>query len=42
MGMTYNWALTVHDLRLDPTWDPLREKARFLALIEEYAADVEP
>src|SRR5262249_7784424 len=30
--------LTVHVLRLDPVWDPLRKDARFQALIEKYAA----
>jgi hypothetical protein len=25
MEMEYAWALTVADLRLDPTWDPLRD-----------------
>ena len=30
--------LTVPLLRLDPTWDPLRDRARYHALLEKYAA----
>jgi serine/threonine-protein kinase len=33
LGMEYGDALTVHDLRLDPTWDPLRDHPRFQALL---------
>jgi hypothetical protein len=33
--------LTVHLLEIDPVWDPLRTHARFRALLEEYAEDVE-
>lgn len=31
--------LTVHTLKLDPAWDPLRKDPRFQALIEKYAAN---
>jgi TolB-like protein/Flp pilus assembly protein TadD len=31
--------LTVHTLKLDPTWDPLRKDPRFQALIEKSAAN---
>jgi hypothetical protein len=41
MEMEYAGALTVHDLRLDPIWDPLHDHPRFQALLEEYADDVE-
>ena len=33
--------LSVHTLRLDPLWDPLRDHPRFQALLERYAEDVE-
>ena len=33
--------LSVHVLRLDPRWDPLRDHPRFQALLERYASDVE-
>jgi hypothetical protein len=29
--------LTVHTLRLDPGWDPIREHPRFKALLVKYA-----
>ena len=32
---------SVHILRLDPTWDPLRDHPRFQALLERYGEDVE-
>lgn len=32
---------SVHTLRYDPIWDPIREDPRFLALIEKYTHDVE-
>ncbi len=28
--------LSVHTLRLDPRWDPIREHPRFQALLEQY------
>ncbi len=31
--------LTVHDLRFDPRWDPIREHPRFKALLAKYAED---
>jgi TolB-like protein/Flp pilus assembly protein TadD len=31
--------LTVHTLKLDPAWDPLRKDPRFQALIDKYAAN---
>jgi tetratricopeptide (TPR) repeat protein len=40
MGMEYTRPITVHDLRLDPTWDPLRDHPRFQALLDRYADDV--
>jgi tetratricopeptide (TPR) repeat protein len=36
----YDFALTVADLRLDPTWDRLRDYPRFRALLERYGDDV--
>ena len=33
--------LSVHVLRLDPRWDPLRDHPRFQALLEQYRDDVE-
>ena len=33
--------LSVHRLRLDPRWDPIRDHPRFQALLERYAEDVE-
>ncbi len=30
------WHLSVHTLRLDPRWDPLRGDPRFQALLEKY------
>ena len=30
-------AITVHTLRLDPVWDPIREHPRFEALLAKYA-----
>ncbi len=32
---------SVHILRPDPTWDPLRDHPRFQALLERYGEDVE-
>ena len=29
--------VTVHTLRLDPRWDPIREHPRFKALLAKYA-----
>jgi hypothetical protein len=31
--------LTVHTIKLDPAWDPLRKDPRLQALIEKYAAN---
>jgi non-specific serine/threonine protein kinase len=31
--------LSVHNLRINPTWDPLREHPRFEELLEKYAID---
>jgi serine/threonine-protein kinase len=31
-----SWQLSVHSLRLDPRWDPIREHPRFQALLEQY------
>jgi hypothetical protein len=31
--------LTVHTLRLDPRWDPIREHPRFKALLAKYGAE---
>jgi hypothetical protein len=31
-----SWMLSVHTLRLDPRWDPLRSNPRFQALLEKY------
>jgi len=31
--------LTVHTLKLDPAWNPLRNDPRFHALIDKYAAN---
>ena len=31
--------LTVHTIKLDPAWDPLRKDPRFQALIEKYATN---
>jgi len=33
--------LSVHRLRLDPRWDPIRDHPRFQALLERFASDVE-
>jgi serine/threonine-protein kinase len=30
--------LSVHTLRLDPRWDPIRDHPRFKALLAEYGA----
>jgi serine/threonine-protein kinase len=30
--------LTVHTLRLDPRWDPIREHPRFKALLTKYGS----
>jgi TolB-like protein/Flp pilus assembly protein TadD len=32
--------VTVHTLKLDPAWDPLRKDPRFQALIDKYAANL--
>jgi serine/threonine protein kinase/tetratricopeptide (TPR) repeat protein len=32
----FSW-LSVHKLRLDPTWDPIRDQPRFKALLAKYA-----
>ena len=35
LDMEYSMALTQHNLRLDPEWDPLREHPRFQELLSE-------
>jgi serine/threonine-protein kinase len=32
----YSWTVTVHTLRLDPRWDPIRDHPRFKALLAKY------
>jgi serine/threonine-protein kinase len=31
-----SWHFSVHTLRLDPRWDPIRDDPRFQALLEKY------
>jgi hypothetical protein len=33
-------SVSVPLLKLDPTWDPIRNDPRFQALLEKYASDV--
>jgi TolB-like protein/cytochrome c-type biogenesis protein CcmH/NrfG len=39
LGSNYPYAITVHELRLSPDWDPLRDHPRFQALLEKYGQD---
>ena len=38
----YPDAITVHELRLSPDWDPLRDHPRFQALLEKYGEEADP
>lgn len=33
----YRWAISVHDLRLNPIWDPLRESGEFKNLVRQFS-----
>jgi serine/threonine protein kinase/tetratricopeptide (TPR) repeat protein len=39
LGSNYPGAITVHELRLHPDWDPLRDHPRFQALLEKYGQE---
>jgi serine/threonine-protein kinase len=42
MSIPAGGIVSVHSLRLDPIWDPLREHPRFQQLLEKYSEEEEP
>jgi len=39
LGSEYPFAITVHELRFLPDYDPLRDHPRFQALLEKYGQE---
>ncbi len=41
LSMSYDYAVTVPLLRLEPVWKPLQDHPRLLALFEKYETEVD-